>query len=105
MDRDAGGNFTFDPHHTPNWHAPYADLLARISSGEVTVTGVRDGIGGKLDPHLFASVRVAYPFSYEPFDLIVSEDLYLASCAYSRASSDDSLQDQRGVKVGKDPGS
>ena len=95
-----GGNFTFDPHHTPNWHAPYADLLARISSGEVTVTGVRDGIGGKLDPHLFASVRVAYPFSYEPFDLIVSEDLYLASCAYfgEGAGSDDSLQDQRGVK-------
>ena len=82
-----GGNFTFDPHHTPNWHAPYADLLARISSGEVTVTGVRDGIGEKLDPHLFASVRVAYPFSYEPFDLIVSEDLYLASCAYSTKSS------------------
>jgi hypothetical protein len=64
---------------------------------------VRDGIGGKLDPHLFASVRVAYPFSYEPFDLIVSEDLYLASCAYFseeewRAGSDDSLQDRRGVK-------
>ena len=98
-----GGNFTFDPHHTPNWHAPYADLLARISSGEVTVTGVRDGIGGKLDPHLFASVRVAYPFSYEPFALIVSEDLYLASCTYFneeewRAGSDDSLQDRRGVK-------
>ena len=69
----------------------------------MTVTGVRDGIGGKLDPHLFASVRVAYPFSYEPFDLIVSEDLYLASCAYFseeewRAGSDDSLQDRRGVK-------
>ena len=105
-----GGNFTFDPHHTPNWHAPYADLLARISSGEVTVTGVRDGIGGKLDPHLFASVRVAYPFSYEPFALIVSGDLYLASCTYLneeewRAGSDDSLQDRRGVKVGKDSGS
>ena len=105
-----GGNFTFDPHHTPNWHAPYADLLARISSGEVTVTGVRDGIGGKLDPHLFASVRVAYPFSYEPLDLILSEDLYLASCAYIneehwRAGSDDSLQNRRGVKCGKDSGS
>jgi hypothetical protein len=101
-----GGNFTFDPHHTPNWHAPYADLRARISSGEVTVTGVWDGIGGKLDPHLFASVRVAYPFSYEPLDLILSEDLYLASCAYIneehwRAGSDDNLQNRRGVKVAR----
>jgi hypothetical protein len=98
-----GGNFTFDPHHTPNWHAPYADLLGRISSGEVTVTGVRDGISGKLDPHLFASVRVAYPFSNEPLDLILSEDLYLASCAYIneehwRAGCDDSLQNRRGAK-------
>ena len=101
-----GGNLTFDPHYEPNWHAPYADLLARISSGEVTVTGVRDGIGGKLDPHLFASVRVAYPFSYEPFDLIVSKDLYLASCAYIneehwRAGSDDSLQNRHGVQVAR----
>ena len=98
-----GGNFTFDPHHTPNWHAPYADLLARISSGEVTVTGVRDGIGGKLDPHLFASVRVAYPYADEPLDLILSEDVYLASGAYIneehwRAGSDDNLQNRRGVK-------
>ena len=42
-------------------------------------------------------------FSYEPFDLIVSEDLYLASCTYLNeeewhAGSDDSFQDQRGVK-------
>ena len=101
-----GGNFTFDPHYTPNWHAPYADLLARISSGELTVTEVRDGIGVKLDPRLFASVRVAYPFSYEPFALIVSEDLYLASCAYFneedwRAGSDDSLQNRGGVKVAR----
>jgi hypothetical protein len=101
-----GGNFTFDPHHTPNWHAPYADLLARIAPGEVTVTGVQDGIGGKLDPHLFASVRAAYPFSYEPLDLILSEDLYLASCAYIneehwRAGSDDNLQNRRGVKVAR----
>jgi len=101
-----GGKFTFDPHHTPNWHAPYADLLARISSGEVTVTGVQDGIGGKLDPHLFASVRVAYPFSDEPLDLILSEDLYLASGTYIneerwRAGWDDSLQNRRGVKVAR----
>ena len=98
-----GGNFTFDPHHTPNWHGPYADLLARISLGEVTVTGVRDGIGGKLDPHLFASVRVAYPYADEPLDLILSEDVYLASGAYIneehwRAGSDDNLQNRRGVK-------
>ena len=67
---------------------------------------MRDGIGGKLDPHLFASVRVAYPFSYEPFALIVSEDLYLASGAYIneehwRAGWDDNLQDRRGVKVAR----
>jgi hypothetical protein len=101
-----GGTFTFDPHHTPNWHAPYADLLARISSGEVTVTGVRDGIGEKLEPHLFASVRVAYPFSDEPLDLILSEDLYLASGAYIneghwRTGWDDNLQNRRGVKVAR----
>jgi hypothetical protein len=101
-----GGNFTFDPHHTPNWHGPYADLLARISLGEVTVTGVRDGIGGKLDPHLFASVRVAYPYADEPLDLILSEDVYLASGAYIneehwRAGSDDNLQNRRGVEVAR----
>jgi hypothetical protein len=50
------------------------------------------------------TVTFAYPFSDEPLDLILSEDLYLASCAYIneehwRAGADDSLQNRRGVKV------
>jgi hypothetical protein len=47
-----------------------------------------------------------YPFSDEPLDLILSEDLYLASGAYIdeghwRAGWDDSLQNRRGVKVAR----
>jgi len=67
------------------------------------VTGVRDEIGEKLDPHLFASVQVDYPFSNAPTELILSDELYLSSCAYIndeqwRGGLDDNLRNRRGVK-------
>jgi hypothetical protein len=77
-----GGSVEFDTGTTPIWRKAYAELLARIASSEVSVTGVRDGIGEKLDPHLFASVPVDYPFSNAPTELILSDELYLSSCAY-----------------------
>jgi hypothetical protein len=98
-----GGSLEFDPRDTANWQGPYAELLARIASSEVTVTGVRDGVGERLDPDLFASLRVGYPFSAESVDLIISDELYLSSCAYIndehwRQGFDDHLRGPRGVQ-------
>lgn len=98
-----GGSVSFDPRHTPNWQAPYADLLARIASSEVAVTGVRDGTGQKIDPHLFVSLSIDYPFSDRPLDLISSDELYLSSCAFIneehwRKGHDDHLRNRRGVR-------
>jgi hypothetical protein len=97
-----GGSTEFDPRDTSFWHSAYAGLLARIASGEITVTGIRDGVGERLDAHLFASVRISYPFSDEPLDVILSDELYLSSCAYIndehwRGGGDDNRQDRRGV--------
>jgi hypothetical protein len=98
-----GGSITFDPRDTSNWHAPYAELLAHMASDEVAVTGVRDGIGQKVDPHLFASLAIDYPFTDADFDLILSNELYLSSCQFIndehwRKGFNDNLRSRRGVQ-------
>ena len=55
-----GGSVNFDPNDTPTWKQAFAPLLDRISSDDVAVTGVRDGVREKIwgmcsPPFLFAT--------------------------------------------------
>lgn len=77
------GTRTFDPADKSVWDAAYDELMARIRSGLVTVTGVHDGIPEKIDGNIFSSsLRVDHPFAEASYDLIVSDELYLRSYAY-----------------------
>ena len=54
----------------------------------------------------FAACRVDYPFVEEPFELLLSEDLYLSSFAYLDEQHwlkgfDDSLQNRHGRRWGR----
>jgi hypothetical protein len=101
-----GGTFDFDPNYLDVWKAAYAELLARIASNDIAVIGVRGGVREKLDGHLFAGIRVSHPFEDTPFDLMLSDELYLSSCPYIdeehwHRQFDDSLEDRRGRQWSK----
>lgn len=97
-----GGKVNFEPTSALIWERAYSELIARISSNEVTVTGMGGGVRSKLEGHLFASIAIAYPFADTAFDLILSDELYLQSYVFLddehwRKGFDDSLQDRQGT--------
>ena len=101
-----GGTQHFDPTNSAIWAAAFLELMARIASDQVTVTGVRNGIREKIEGYVFASMRVDHPFVDTPFDLILSEELYLSSYAYVddehwQNGFDDSLKTRSGVHWSK----
>jgi hypothetical protein len=101
-----GGAVRFDPTYTPVWEGAYSQLLARIASNEVSITGMRDGVREKIEGHIFASIPVSYPFLETPIDLLLGDEMYLSSYTYLdedhwRKGFDDSLEDQRGAKWSK----
>ena len=77
-----GGAVKIDPSDLTVWQDAFAQLLSRIASDEVTVTGMREGQREKLEGHIFAGILVDFPFHDTPFNLLVSEELYLWSCVY-----------------------
>jgi hypothetical protein len=77
-----GGIRDFSPTDIPIWDAAFQELNARIASGEISVTGIRNGIRQKIEGHIFASLRVDHPFLDTPLNLILSEELYLCSYPY-----------------------
>jgi hypothetical protein len=77
-----GGTLEIDPSDLSVWQDAFAQLLPRIASDELIVTGMRDGQREKLEGHIFVSIRVDFPFHDTPFNLLVSEELYLRSCVY-----------------------
>jgi hypothetical protein len=77
-----GGTVEIDPSDLTVWQDAFAQLLPRIASDEVTVTGMRHGQREKLEGHIFAGILVDFPFHDTPFNLLVSEELYLSSCVY-----------------------
>jgi hypothetical protein len=77
-----GGTVEIDPSDLTVWQDAFAQLLSRIASDEVTVTGMREGQREKLEGHIFAGILVDFPFHDTPFNLLVSEELYLWSCVY-----------------------
>ena len=101
------GTVEIDPNELSVWQGAFEQLLTRIASGEVTTIGVRDGAREKLEAHMFASIRVAFPFQCPPpLDLLESEELYLWSSFYIdeeewQSGWNDALETRYGVKWSK----
>ncbi len=101
-----GGSISFDPSDESVWKPAYEELLARIASEEIKVVGIRNGERQPVPAHHFAGIRVSYPFVEEPFELLLSDELYLSSFAYLdeehwRKGHDDSLQNRYGCQWGR----
>ncbi|MGH9553226.1 MAG: hypothetical protein ACRD3W_27850, partial [Terriglobales bacterium] len=77
-----GGSISFDPCDENVWKPAYEQLLARIASEEIKVIGSRNGERQPVPGFHFAGCRIDYPFVEEPFELLISDDLYLSSFAY-----------------------
>jgi hypothetical protein len=61
------------------WDAAYAQLLSRIASDEVTLTGVQQGQRRKIEGYVVASIVVDHQHRPSQMGLTSSEDLYLRS--------------------------
>lgn len=102
-----GGTRTINPADPLIWDAVFDELKARIASGHVNVTGVRNGKPERIEPHIFSSaLRVGLPLSEEPLDLILSDELYLHSCVFLDAEHwhrgfNDTLQTRAGIEWSK----
>jgi hypothetical protein len=101
-----GGAKSFDPADVSIWQAAYSELTARISSGQISVTGVRDGVREKIEGHIFASIRVDYPYGDTPQELLFADELYLCSYPYVdeehwQKGFDDNLQTRMGKQWSK----
>jgi hypothetical protein len=101
-----GGKQSIDPKDSRIWSGAFSDLLARIASNEIEATGIRNGIREKIDGHIFASLRVDYPFSDVPLDLILSDELHLCSAIYIdeddwQRGDGDCLRNRSGVRWSK----
>ena len=101
-----GGSIGFDPCDESVWKPAYEQLLARIASEEIKVIGVRNGERQPVPGFHFAGCRVSYPFVEEPFELLLSDDLYLSSFAYLDEEHwlkghDDFLQNRFGRQWGR----
>ena len=104
-----GGTISFDPCDENVWKPAYEQLLARIASEEINIIGIQNGEKQPVPGFHFAGCRIDYPFVEEPFDLLLSEDLYLSSFAYFDEQHwlkghDDSLQNRRGRQWGATDG-
>ncbi len=100
------GSVSFDPSDENVWKPAYEQLLARIASEEIKVVGIRNGERRPVPGYHFAGCRVSYPFVEEPFELLLSNELYLSSFAYLdeehwRKGHDDSLQNRHGCQWGR----
>jgi hypothetical protein len=96
-----GCTLQIDPLDLEVWKRPFSQLLSRISSDEVAVTGLREGQREKIEGHIFAGISVDYPFA--DTELLLSSELYLSSRIYVddehwRKGFNDSLQTRYGCK-------
>jgi hypothetical protein len=69
----------------------------------VKVIGCRDGTREPVPGYQFAGLRVSYPFIDTPIELILGDEMYLQSYAYTDERHwlegfDDSLEKRRGMK-------
>ena len=78
-----GGALDFDPRDLERWKQAYGSLLSHLASGEVSATGVKNGMREPIPGFTFASCPVDYPFSDASFELITSRAMQLRSYAYA----------------------
>ncbi len=98
-----GGAANFDPRETDRWREAYRQLLSRVASEEVKVVGLRGGRREPVPAYLFAGIKIAYPSGHWSLDLLLTDEMYLQSYAYTDEKQwlegfDDSLEQHRREK-------
>ena len=79
----SGGKVDFDPCDAGPWQSAFQELLDRISSNEVRISGVRDNTRQLIDGVVFAACQLDYLFSDAADELGWSEVYYLQSYPYT----------------------
>jgi hypothetical protein len=96
-----GATFSFDPRDEAIWRPAFGELLAAIASEKVRVVGTKEGNRLPVPAYLFADCQVNYPFADASIELIMSNEVYLRSYAYTgeedwRRGFDDALVNRYG---------
>ena len=61
-----GGEEAFDPEDKEVWRRAFADLIDQVSTGDVLISRVRNGLREMIDGAIFAGCRVKYPYEDTP---------------------------------------
>jgi hypothetical protein len=96
-----GGKRDFDPADVERWRLAYRALTDAISGEAIRAVGITASETKPVPPHLFAAVRVNYPFEDMGIDMMVSSELVLRSYPYVDEEHwlkgfDDALVNRRG---------
>jgi hypothetical protein len=92
-----GGTLDIDPADVEVWRAAFEQLLDRISSNDVRISGMRENTRELIDGVVFAGCQIDYPFSDDATGLGWGEAYYIQSYPYLgderwRKGFDDSLR-------------
>ena len=95
-----GGNLPFEPASTLHWQLAFAELIDAMATGEVRVTGVRNGVRESIDGAVFAGCRVDYPYGEAPDNVVMADEFCIRSYPYIddehwRGGLDDSFENRR----------
>lgn len=98
-----GGTVDFDPSNIEGWRLAFQELLDRVSSGEVRISGLRDNTREPINGVVFAGCEVDYPYSDRAVDLSFSDIYYLQSYPYLneehwRNGFDDSFRNRSDIR-------
>ena len=98
-----GGTLDIDPADSEAWRTAFDQLLDRISSNEVQISGMRENAREIIDGVVFAGCQIDYPFSDDATGLGWSEAYYIQSYPYIgdehwRKGFDDSLRNCDGAR-------
>ena len=87
-----GGKAEFDLQDISRWRSAYKSLLDHISSGEVAVTGMREGQREIVSGFHFVGVAVKYPYVDTQINVLFDRGVILYSRIY--IDEDEWLQDK-----------
>jgi len=96
-----GGAVEIDPEDVSNWERSYRTLLDHVASGQVRISGRRDGLRQPIDGTIFADCMIDYPYQNTTIEMVMSEEYILRSHDFVdeelwRRGFDDRIENRRG---------
>lgn len=96
-----GGAIEIDPKDVRIWERSYRTVLDKVASGQVRISGVRDGLRQPIDGIIFADCMIDYPYQNTTLEMSLSEEFILLSHDYVdektwRSGFDDRIENRWG---------